>query len=178
MTDFASDIIRLGCARMTTFETTLVQVENPNELNFIFGQAHFIKTAHDLYEACVGSGTAIKFGVAFCEASGPCLVRTEGNDEECIELAQKNALAAGCGHTFWIFMKNAFPINILNAVKAVPEVCHIFCATANPLQVIVASSAQGRGVMGVIDGAKPKGVETKEDKEARNGFLRMIGYKL
>ena len=156
----------------------LVQVENPNELNLIFGQSHFVKTIHDLYEVCVSSGTAIKFGIAFCEASGNCMVMTEGNDEECIELAKKNALAVGCGHTFWIFLKNAFPLNILNGVKMVPEVCHVFCATANPLQVVVASSAQGRGVMGVIDGQKPKGVETPEMKEKRNDFLRKIGYKL
>jgi len=163
---------------MASFEMKMVQVENPNELNFIFGQSHFIKTIHDLYEVCISSGTAIKFGIAFCEASGPCLVRTEGNDEECVELAKKNALAVGCGHTFFIFLKNAFPLNILNGVKMVPEVCRVFCATANPLQVIVASSSQGNGVMGVIDGEKPKGVETAEDKVKRNEFLRMIGYKL
>ena len=157
---------------------SMVQVENPKELNLIFGQSHFIKTVHDLYEVCVGSGISIKFGIAFCEASGPCLIRTEGNDEECIKLAEKNALAVGCGHTFWIFLKDAFPLHVLNAIKMVPEVCHIYCATANPLQVIVASSAQGRGVMGVIDGEKPKGVETAEDKNNRNAFLRKIGYKL
>ena len=163
---------------MSAIELSMVQVENPKELNLIFGQSHFIKTIHDLYEACIGSGVSIKFGIAFCEASGPCLVRTEGNDEECVELAKKNALAVGCGHTFWIFLKDAFPLNVLNAVKMVPEVCHVFCATANPLQVVVATSSQGRGIMGVIDGSSPKGVESTEDKEKRNGFLRMIGYKL
>jgi len=137
-----------------------------------------VKTVFDLYEVCITSGTAIKFGLAFCEASGNCMVMTEGNDEECIELAKKNALAVGCGHTFFIFMKNAFPINILNAIKMVPEVCHIYCATANPCQIMVASSAQGRGVMGVIDGSSPKGVETAENKAKRGEFVRMIGYKL
>lgn len=163
---------------MSKLELSVVKVENPGELNLIFGQAHFIKTVHDLYEACVCSSGGIKFGVAFCEASGPCLVRTEGNDEECVELAKRNALAVGCGHTFWIFMKNAFPINVLNAVKGVGEVCHVFCATANAVQVVVAETDQGRGVMGVVDGSSPKGVESAADKDARNSLLRTIGYKL
>eukprot|EP00727_Mastigamoeba_balamuthi_P002914 m51a1_g1262 putative membrane protein (161) ;mRNA; r:55383-56263 len=158
-------------------ETELVQVENPNELNFILGQTHFIKSVEDIYEAIVQTGTAVKFGLAFCEASGPCLIRFDGNDDECIELAKKNAQSVGAGHTFFVFLKNAFPVNVLNPIKAVPEVCRIFCATANPVQVVVAKSSQGRGVMGVIDGFAPKGVETAEDKKERVAFLQMIGYK-
>ena len=157
-------------------ETKLVSVANKGEMNFIFGQSHFIKTVEDLYEALVQVGH-LKFGIAFCEASGPCLIRTDGNDEEAIELATQNAKNVACGHTFFIFLKEGFPVNCLNAIKNVPEVCHIFCATANPVQVIVAKSEQGCGVLGVIDGFSPKGIETEEDKTKRRDFLRMIGYK-
>ena len=158
-------------------ELELVQVENPEELNLIFGQSHFIKTVEDLYECLIQSCPGIKFGLAFCEASGPCLIRTEGNDDGLIALATKNAQKIGCGHSFIIFLKDAFPINVLKSVQNVAEIVNIFAATANPLQVVVAKSEQGRGVMGVIDGFSPKGVETAEDQEKRMGFLRMIKYK-
>ena len=156
----------------------LVQVENPNELNLIFGQSHFIKTVEGLYECLVQSCPGIKFGIAFCEASGPCLIRTEGNDNELVTLATKNAEKIACGHSFIIFMKDAFPVNVLKSVQSVTEIVNIFAATANPLQVVVAKSEQGRGVMGVIDGFAPKGVETAEDKQKRTKFLRDIHYKL
>ena len=156
----------------------LVQVENPNELNLIFGQSHFIKTVEDLYECLVQSCPGIKFGIAFCEASGPCLIRTDGNDPELVTLAQKNAEKIGCGHSFIVFLKDAFPINVLKSVQSVAEIVNIFAATANPLQVVVAKSEQGRGVMGVIDGFSPKGVEKEEDKKNRHSFLRTIHYKL
>ncbi|KAH0801108.1 adenosine monophosphate-protein transferase [Histomonas meleagridis] len=156
----------------------LVQVENPEELNLIFGQSHFIKTVEDIYETLIQSAPGIKFGLAFCEASGPCLIRTEGNDPELVDLATKNAQKIGCGHTFIIFLKNVFPINVLQSLRNVPEIVTLFAATANPLQVVVAKSEQGRGVMGVIDGFAPKGVETAEDKEGRMQLLRKFGYKL
>jgi adenosine/AMP kinase len=159
---------------------TLLQVpiEKPEELNFILGQSHFIKTVEDIHEALVTSLPGVKFGLAFCEASGKCLVRWSGTDAALIELAQKNALALGAGHTFVIFLGEGFyPINILNTIKMVPEVCRIFCATANPTQVILAQSEQGRGVLGVIDGSSPQGVEDDEQIAWRKGFLRMIGYK-
>ena len=156
-----------------------VMIQKPLETNFILGQSHFIKTVEDIHEAMVSSAPGIKFGLAFCEASGKCLVRTSGNDEAMLKLAQENALAIGAGHSFIIFLgEGFFPINVLNAVKAVPEVCRIFCATANPTEVIVAESEQGRGILGVIDGASPAGIESDEDIEWRRGFLRMIGYKL
>jgi adenosine/AMP kinase len=154
-----------------------VQLTIPEGTNIIVGQAHFIKTAEDLYEAIVTGCPHARFGIAFCEASGPCLVRTEGNDEGLIRVAAENALAIAAGHTFAILLRDSFPINILNAVKSCPEVCDIYCATANPLQVVVAETAQGRGVLGVIDGASPKGVETDADVKQRREFLRMIGYK-
>lgn len=156
----------------------LVQIINPDAKNFIFGQSHFIKTIEDLYETLVSSVPAIKFGVAFCEASGPRLIRKTGTSEEMMELAVKNAQAVGCGHTFFVFLDNAFPINVINGIKAVPEVVRLFCATANPVQVVVAESDQGRGVLGVIDGASPLGVEDKAGEQARKDFLRTIGYKL
>lgn len=156
----------------------LVQVENPRELNLIFGQSHFIKTVEDIYECLIQSAPGIKFGIAFCEASGPCLIRTEGNDAELVALARRNAEQIACGHTFIVFLDNAFPINVLSSLRSVPEIVNVFAATANPLQVVVAESEQGRGVMGVIDGAAPKGVETEKDKEDRKRFLRTIGYKL
>jgi hypothetical protein len=155
----------------------MVTVDNPENLNLIFGQSHFIKTIEDLYEALIQCSMSIKFGVAFCEASGDRLVRWDGNDNSLIELAKNNAVKIGCGHTFIVFMKDAFPVNCLNAIKNVPEVARIFCATANPLQVIVAKSSQGRGVMGVIDGQSPLGVEDQEKQQERKTFLRKIGYK-
>jgi hypothetical protein len=158
---------------------TTVQIQKPEEINFILGQSHFIKTIEDLHEALVNAVPGIKFGAAFCEASGKCLVRWTGTDEAMIELARQNALAIGAGHSFIIFLGEGFyPVNVLNAVKAVPEVCRVFCATANPTAVIIAETEQGRGILGVIDGAAPLGVEGEEDIAWRKGFLRMIGYKL
>ena len=155
-----------------------VNIDKPEETNFILGQSHFIKTVEDIYEALISSVPGIKFGLAFCEASGKCLVRCEGTHLGLIELAKKNALAIGAGHSFIIFLGDGFfPINVLNTVKLVPEVCRIFCATANPTQVIVADTGEGRGILGVIDGLKPKGVEGEEDIAWRKGFLRRIGYK-
>lgn len=159
-------------------EIKLVQIEKPEPINFILGQSHFIKTVEDIHEALVSSVPGIKFGVAFCEASGKCLIRFSGTDDAMIELATKNALAIGAGHSFILFLGDGFyPINILNAVKNIPEVAHIFCATANPTQVLIAESDQGRGIMGVIDGSAPKGIEDAAEKDWRKSFLRMIGYK-
>ena len=155
-----------------------VSIEKPADLNFILGQSHFIKTVEDLHEALVNAVPGIQFGLAFCEASGPALVRASGTSPELVELAKQNALALAAGHSFIIFLGNAFPVNVLNAVKAVPEVCRVFCATANPTQVILAESEQGRGILGVIDGMRAQGIETDEDAAKRKGFLRMIGYKL
>ena len=155
-----------------------VRITKPDDLNFILGHSHFIKTVEDLYEAVVQTNPGMKFGLAFCEASGPCLVRSAGNDPSLIRLAQENAMALSAGHTFVIFLDKGFPVNILNAVKNVPEVCRVFCATANPLEVVVASSTQGKGILGVIDGFPPKGIETPADKARRREFLRTIGYKL
>ena len=154
-----------------------IPIEKPAEMNVILGQSHFIKTVEDIHEAVVCASAVMKFGVAFCEASGPCLVRASGNDERLIELAKKNAMNLSCGHSFILFLENGFPINILNTMKNVPEVCRIFCATANPVQVIVAESEQGRGILGVIDGFSPKGIETEAEVKTRKDFLRMIGYK-
>jgi len=156
----------------------VVKMEVPANSNIIIGQTHFIKTAEDLYEVMVNSVPNIKFGIAFCEASGPCLVRTEGNDEGLKSTAIKNAISLGAGHTFVILLKEAFPVNVLNDIKKCPEVCSIFCATANPVEVIIAETEQGRGVMGVIDGFKLKGVETEKEIKLRKDFLRKIGYKL
>lgn len=156
----------------------VIPIEKPEPMNFILGQSHFIKTVEDLHETLIGAVPGIKFGVAFCEASGPRLVRWSGTDPECIELAKKNAQALGAGHSFIIFLGNVFPINVLNAVRNVPEVCRIFCATANPAQVIVAESEQGRGILGVIDGGTPLGVEDEKDIAERKGLLRKFGYKL
>ena len=155
-----------------------VKIAKPEAVNFIFGQAHFIKTIEDLHETLVGAVPGIQFGIAFCEASGKCLVRWSGTDQAMIELAQKNAMAVGAGHSFFIFLAEGFfPINVLNAVKAVPEVCCIYCATANPTEVIVAENDGGKAVLGVIDGASPKGIEQDEDIAWRKNFLRQIGYK-
>lgn len=155
-----------------------IHIEKPDEMNFILGHSHFIKTVEDLYEAIVQTNPAMKFGIAFCEASGPALVRSAGNDSRLIQLAQRNALALSAGHTFIIMMEQGFPINILNTIKNVSEVCRIYCATANPTEVIVAETEQGCGIMGVIDGVKTKGIETEEDVAKRKEFLRKIGYKL
>ena len=160
------------------YTLSLVEIHKPLDLNFILGQSHFIKTVEDLHETLVTSVPGLKFGLAFCEASGKCLVRYSGNDDDLIELARSNALAIGAGHSFIIFLGNGFyPINVLNAVKQVPEVCRIFCASANPVQVLVAESKQGRGILGVIDGQSPLGVEDEAEITWRKGFLRMSGYK-
>jgi len=159
-------------------EITTVRIEKPEEINFILGQSHFIKTVEDMHEALVGAVPGIKFGLAFCEASGKRLVRWSGTDEAMIALAQKNALAVGAGHSFLVFLGEGFyPVNVLKTMQAVPEVCHIFCATANPTEVLVAVTDQGRGILGVVDGSAPLGVEGEEDIAWRKGFLRMIGYK-
>jgi len=159
-------------------ELTSVPIDKPGDLNFILGQAHFIKTIEDLHEAIVQTAPQMKFGIAFCESSGPALVRRSGNDEQLVECAQKNALALACGHCFIIFMTGGFPVNILNTIKAVPEVCTIYCATANPVEVIVADTGNGRGILGVADGARSTGIETDSDVEARKKLLRQFGYKL
>jgi len=158
-------------------ELKCVKIEKPEDVNFILGQSHFIKTVEDLYETLAGNAPGIKFGFAFVESSGACKVRSEGNDDGLKKLAEKNALAIGAGHSFIVFIRNAFPINILNDIKAIPEVCNIYCATANPADVIVAETDSGRGILGVIDGFKPKGIENEEDRKWRYEFLRKIGYK-
>jgi uncharacterized protein len=154
-----------------------IRLTVPDDCNIIVGQSHFIKTIEDLYELIVTSCPHCRFGIAFCEASGPCLIRVEGNDPELKKLAAENSISMGAGHTFVLLLKDAFPINVLNAVKACSEVCQVFCATANPLEVVIAETDQGRGVIGVIDGFSPKGVETEADAKARKDFLRKIGYK-
>jgi hypothetical protein len=154
-----------------------VKINFPENCNVIIGQSHFIKTVEDIYEAMVNTVPGVKFGVAFCEASGKCLIRYDGNDDDLTKLASENALSLSCGHSFIIIMRDAFPINVLGRIKDVPEVCNIFCATANPVEVLVASSGQGRGVIGVIDGSKPAGIENAEDKKWRHDFLRTIKYK-
>ena len=158
-------------------EIKIVKLENPQELNLILGQSHFIKTVEDIYEAMVNTVPMAKFGVAFCEASDKCLVRHTGTDEELVELARKNAFNLAAGHSFIVFMKDMFPVNVLNAIRNVPEVCRIFCATANPVEVVVAETELGRGILGVIDGFKSKGIETDEDIATRKDLLRKIGYK-
>jgi adenosine/AMP kinase len=160
-------------------ELKTVTIEKPNEVNIILGQSHFIKTVEDIHEVLVTTVPGIKFGVAFCEASGKCLVRWTGTDPEMVELARQNAIAISSGHSFIIFLgEGYFPINVLQAVKRVPEVCRIFCATANPTEVLVAETEQGRGILGVVDGFKPKGIEGDEGIAWRKGFLRQIGYKM
>jgi adenosine/AMP kinase len=154
-----------------------VRLEIPDGGNIILGQSHFIKTVEDLYEALVNTVPNMKFGIAFNEASGPCLTRADGNDDALRDIAVRNATAVGAGHMFVIAMRDGYPINVLGGIKEVPEVCSIFCATANPVEVLVVESAQGRGIVGVIDGSSPKGVETAEDARKRHDFLRMIGYK-
>ena len=160
-------------------ELSVVRIEKPETLNLILGQSHFIKTVEDIHEALVTAVPGIEFGLAFCESSGPALVRATGTDDELVDLAKENALALSAGHAFIIFLGEGFyPINVLNAVKQVPEVCRIYCATANAVEVILAETEQGRGILGVVDGMKTKGVETEEDVEERKALLRAIGYKL
>ncbi len=158
-------------------ELKIVKIEKPEATNFILGQSHFIKTVEDMYEAVVQTSPQMKFGLGFCESSGPALVRWAGNDHALIELARKNAMTLSCGHCFILFMENGFPLNILNAIKGLAEVCNIYCATANPVEVVIAETDQGRGILGVIDGVKTKGIETENDIKARKEFLRKIGYK-
>jgi uncharacterized protein len=156
-----------------------VNIDKPDAINFILGQTHFIKTVEDVHEALVGAVPGIKFGLAFCEASGKCLVRLSGTDAAMVELARNNALAIGAGHSFIVFLGDGFfPLNVLNALKMLPEVCRVFCATANPTEVVIAQTEQGRGILGVVDGASPQGVESEADVAWRKGFLRQIGYKL
>ena len=162
----------------TMLDFKIVKIEVPEDCNVILGMAHFIKTVEDLYEALVNAVPNIKFGIGFCESSGPCLVRHEGNDEELRQMAAKKAYKIACGHSFVIFLKNAYPVNVLDKIKNVPEVCTIYAATANPLEVIIVETEQGKGIIGVTDGLKSKGIETEEDIKARKEFLRKIGYKL
>ncbi len=158
-------------------ELKIVEVEIPEGANVVFGHSHFIKTVEDLYEALIESGTAIRFGIAFCEASQKRLVRSDGNDEGLIKHAEKEALKVGCGHTFFVFLRDGYPVNVLNRIKGVSEVVSLYAATANPLKVVVAEDGEGRGVMGVIDGEKPLGIEGADEKEERKTLLRKIGYK-
>lgn len=167
-----------GSARLDIVEVLDVRIEKPDEVNLILGQAHFIKTVEDVYETLAGSSPHLRFGLAFCESSGPCLVRRAGNDAELVELAVRNALALAAGHSFIVFLRDGFPVNVLNALKLVPEVCRIFCATANPVEVVVAETEQGRAILGVVDGSPPQGVETEEDVDERKTLLRRLGYKL
>ena len=154
-----------------------IKIQRPVDTNIILGQSHFIKTVEDLYEAMVNSVPNIKFGIGFCESSGPCLIRTEGNDTELVNLAAQNAYTLSCGHSFIIIMRNAYPINVLKAIKDVYEICNIYCATANPVEVLIVETDMGRGILGVVDGEKSKGIETEQDKQERKSFLRKIGYK-
>src|SRR5262249_19917330 len=159
-------------------ELLSVPIDKPDDMNLILGQSHFIKTVEDLHEVLAGSSPHLRFGLAFCESSGPRLVRRSGNDPELVELATRNAVAIGAGHSFLVFLRDGYPVNVLNQVKQVPEVCRIFCATANPVQVIVTDVGDGRAILGVVDGAPPLGVETDDDVAARKELLRAIGYKL
>ena len=158
-------------------ELKIIKIENPDSMNLILGQSHFIKTVEDIYEAIVSTVPMAKFGLAFCEASDVCLVRHTGTDKEMLDLARKNAYALSAGHSFIIFLKDMFPVNVLNAIKNVPEVCRIICATANPVEVIIAETDQGRGILGVVDGFSSKGIETENEIKARKKLLRQIGYK-
>lgn len=156
---------------------TTVRIEKPDEVNVIIGQAHFIKTVEDIAEVVIGAVPGVKFGLAFCESSGDCLIRLDGNDDDLIGTARENAISLASGHTFLLFLKDCYPINVLNSIKNIQEVCSIFCATANPVEIVVAESGQGRGIMGVIDGEKPKGIEGPQDVASRTGLLRRFGYK-
>jgi len=166
---------------MVNLDLELVDIEKPEELNFILGQSHFIKTVEDIFEMIVNTVPSAKFGIAFCEASGDRKIRSDGTDKELIKLAEKNAINISCGHSFIIFLKDSFPINFLNSLSNVPEVCNIFCATANPTKIVIAKSTHGsektRGILGVLDGFIPKGVENNKEKQWRHDFLRKIGYK-
>lgn len=159
-------------------ELSTVSIEVPEGLNVIVGQSHFVKSVEDIYEVMVGTSPYLEFGLAFCEASGPCLIRTSGNADDLIDLAARNAESIGAGHCFIVYLRNAFPINVLNALKMVPEVCSIYCATANPLEILVAQTDLGRGILGVVDGMPPAGIESADDQAARRGLLRTIGYKM
>jgi uncharacterized protein len=158
-------------------ELLTIPIDKPDDVNLIVGQSHFIKTVDDVYEALAGSSPTLRFGLAFCESSGPCLVRRAGNDDELVGLAVKNALAVGAGHSFVVFLREGYPVNVLNALKQVPEVCRIYCATANPVEVVLAETGQGRAILGVVDGSSPKGVESEDDVAARKALLRQLGYK-
>jgi adenosine/AMP kinase len=162
---------------VSSMELSVVAIEKPDDLNLVLGQAHFVKTVDDLHEALAGSSPHLRFGIAFCESSGPRLVRRSGNDEELVALAVLNLQAIGAGHAFLVFLRDGFPVNVLNQLKQVPEVCRIYCATANPVEVVVAETAQGRGILGVVDGGAPLGVETEDDVAARRALLRELGYK-
>ncbi len=159
-------------------ELKTVRIDKPDELNVILGQAHFIKTVEDVYEALAGSSPHLRFGIGFCESSGPRLVRRAGNDPELVEMAVRNALAIAAGHAFIVFLREGYPVNVLNQLKHVPEVCRIYCATANPVEVVIGETEQGRGILGVIDGEVPLGVESDDDVTARSELLRTLGYKL
>jgi uncharacterized protein len=157
-------------------ELSLVRIDNPDELNFVLGQAHFVKTVDDLHQALAASSPHLRFGIAFCEASGPRLVRRGGNDGPLVDLAVRNARAIGAGHSFILFLRDGYPVNVLNQIKQVPEVCRVFCASANPVEVVIAETGQGRGILGVVDGGPPLGVETEADVDARRALLRTLGY--
>ena len=159
-------------------QLSTVTIEKPEDVNVILGQSHFIKTVEDLHEALAGASSQLRFGIAFCESSGPRLVRRSGNDPALVELATRAALALGAGHSFVVFLREGYPVNVLNQVKSVPEVCRVYCATANPVQVVIAETDQGRGILGVVDGGTPLGVEREEDVRERKDLLRRIGYKL
>lgn len=158
-------------------ELDAIHIEKPEDVNLILGQSHFIKTVDDVYEALAGSSPGLRFGLAFCESSGPCLVRRAGNDDELVALAVQNALAVGAGHSLVVLLREGFPVNVLNALKQVPEICRIYCATANSVDVVIAITERGRAILGVVDGSPPKGVETAEDVFARKALLRRLGYK-
>lgn len=159
-------------------KTKIVKIEKPSETNIIIGQSHFIKTVEDIYEALVNAVPGIKFGVAFCEASGPCLVRSAGTDEELKKIAERNALSVSAGHSFIVMLRDAYPVNVLKTLKDVVEICSIYCATANDLEIVIAETEAGNGILGVIDGSRPKGIEKEDDVKKRKEFLRKIGYKL
>lgn len=155
----------------------IVPIEKPDDVNVILGQSHFIKTVDDVYEALAGSSPHLRFGLAFCEASGPCLIRRAGNDDELVVLAVRNALAVGAGHSLIVFLRDGYPVNVLNALKQVPEVCRILCATANPVDVVVMRTDRGNAILGVVDGSSPAGVETPDDVVERKELLRRLGYR-
>ena len=159
-------------------ELSACPIEKPEGMNVIVGQAHFVKTVEDLHECLAGASPHIRFGIAFCEASGPCLIRRSGNEDDLIDLAARNAEQIGAGHSFILFLRDGFPVNVLNTIKNVPEVCTVFCATANPVEVLVAQTESGRGIIGVIDGLPPAGIETAADEADRKALLRRMGYKL